>query len=61
MYEFDLIYSENLENINIAIKKYIVVLIFIKDHNNKLNSKPNYNLKGVELKRGLEVVKKDKK
>ena len=51
MYEFDLIYSEDLELKEYSgVKLHCCLNIYKRPLSNKLNKKPNYKLKDVEIK-----------
>ena len=57
MYEFDLIYSENLGNRVYSDREVHCCLNIYKKNNKGLNGKPNYRLKDVEI---IEVRLKNK-
>lgn len=62
MYEFDLIHSENLGKHKYSNKEvYCCFNIYKRPQNNKLNSKPNYDLKEVEIKEGIRGSEKRQK
>lgn len=54
LYEFDLIYSENLGIRNYSNKKVHCCFNIYKRPKNSLNKKPNYKLKDIEIKEAIK-------
>lgn len=61
LFEFDLVYSEVLEDMKYSGKNVKCCLNIYKRPSGLLNKKPNYDLKDVEIKEGIRGSKKRQK